>query len=164
MVIVSSAAKASIAGDSGGGAQPDAVGQHHGHGPGGGQIGAELAGPLPGGPAAARRVGGAEALIQLGQCARAGAVGSDLHPAIQHLHQPGLRGRPRAGQVSSRPPAPPAGDQITGERHGQGEAGRHRERRPDEREHRQAGYPDDRATTAGTATARTTRSRESMSA
>jgi hypothetical protein len=42
------------------GTQSGAAGQHRGYGAGGGQIGAELAGPFAGGPAAARRIGGAK--------------------------------------------------------------------------------------------------------
>jgi hypothetical protein len=63
-----------------------------------------LGGPFTGGPAAARRVGGAKTLPKLGQRTRAGAVGGDFHPAIQHLDEPGPRGRPCAGQFF-RPPA-----------------------------------------------------------
>jgi hypothetical protein len=75
------------------------------------------------------------------QAARAGVVGGDLRPAVKHLHQPGPRGCPRAGQVS---PSPPAGDQVSGDRRGQREAGHQGARGPDERGHRQARRPDDR--------------------
>ena len=83
--------------------EPGPAGQHGRHRAGGGQVRDELPGPLPGGPAAARPVGGAETLAQLGQRQRAGPVGGESHPAIQHFHQPGLRGRPGLGQLRARP-------------------------------------------------------------